>query len=74
MEGRESICSAYHLAGTGLVVGLGGFNAAWFAKISDLLLPMCFGFLFGGFSFAYILGLDWLVLALAGAFALAAGA
>jgi hypothetical protein len=70
MEGMESICSAYHLAGAGLAVDLGGFISAWFAKSSDLLLPMGFGFLFGGYSFAYILGIDWLVLALAGAFAL----
>jgi len=47
-----------------LAIVLGGFILVWVAKSKHLMLPALFGFLFGAFSFTYLLGVDFLVVPL----------
>lgn len=50
-----------------LAMGAGGFLVAWAVTRDEMVLAGAFGFLFGGFSFSYLLGLGWTALILAGA-------
>lgn len=62
------------LLSAALAMSLGGFIVAWFAGGDDLKPSFLFGFLFGGISFGYILGLDIVILLLAVVSALMSGA
>ena len=53
------------LLSAAIAISLGGFIVAWFSGGDDLKPSFSFGFLFGGISFGYILGLDLVVLLLA---------
>ena len=48
-----------------LAIGFGGYIVAWFGRRENAYLSFLFGFLFGGLSFIYILGLGFLAIALA---------
>jgi lipid-A-disaccharide synthase-like uncharacterized protein len=55
-----------------LALFAGGFVIAWLSRAHRWFLPAAFGLFFGGVSFLYLLGLEWIVLAFAAVSALAA--
>jgi lipid-A-disaccharide synthase-like uncharacterized protein len=60
------------LASAALALFAGGFVVAWLSNVETRVLPAAFGLFFGGASFTYLLGPEWIVLAFATVSALAA--